>query len=554
MRKLLVILLSLALLAGTATAAMAGESAKLVAEERAVPFLGDRNGNRLSDDLDDLLEGARPGEKLPVIISLNAAPTEAVFAALSQAAKGLAAKVTWTHALDGFAADLTAGQINALSRHPFVQRIDYDREVNAFLGTSTFWTGVQQARLDFGVCGDRDGAPTTYSKTDVVICVLDTGIHIGHVDLDGGKVIGWKDVINNRTTPYDDHGHGTHCASIAAGTGEGNSTYKGVAPGAALVGVKVLNSAGSGTTTGIISGIDWMIANKATFGIRIGSMSLGSSGSSDGTDSLSVAVNKAVDNGIIMCVAAGNSGPARYTIGSPAAAAKAITVGALYDPGEKGWAMAEFSSRGPTADGRIKPDICTPGRNITAAKHNTTSSYTTMSGTSMACPFMAGTIALMLDANYSLTDTGVKNIIYASGNNKDGGPTGMDIDYGYGIALCYNDVKQAGGYLASWSDGLNWAYNSSSLSGPGAYHDYSISVTTTTRPLAVTMIMPNWTGSSSPDFDLYLYNPSGSLVASGTGTKRQEHILYQPTVTGTFRLRVSAYAGSGAYWFNTSWK
>ena len=549
-RKILSLVLVLTLLgASGVTAAAAGAPGAEVAS--LLPFLGDSDRNGLADDLDARLVSAGDTEKIPVIVMLSKAPGPESMTQFRNVAGDFNVRAEWDLAITGFATDLTQRQIKALSRNPLVTRIDLDREVHVMMNTATYWTGVQQARADWGVCGDRDGNKTSYSKTDVVIAVLDTGIHIGHVDLDGGKVIGWKDYINGKTTAYDDHGHGTHCAGIAAGTGEGSSAYRGVAPGAALVGIKVLNRNGSGTTTGIINGINWMISNKSTYGIRIGSMSLGSSGSSDGTDSLSVAVNNAVDNGIIMCVAAGNSGPAKYTIGSPAAASKAITVGALYDPGEKGWVLAEFSSRGPTADNRTKPDICTPGRNITSCSRST-SSYTTMSGTSMACPFMAGVIALMLDANYSLTDSGVKNIIYASGNVKDFGPSGKDIDFGSGINLAYNSIKQAGSYSGTWSDGLTSSYDSGSLSGTGAYINYYFSVTTTTRPIGITFVMPNH--SSSQDFDIRLYNPSGTQVASSLGTKRQEQILYTPTVTGTYRLRVESYKGSGSFWFNKSWK
>ncbi|MBE3519934.1 MAG: S8 family serine peptidase [Firmicutes bacterium] len=427
-----------------------------------------------------------------------------------------------------------------------------DREVRAFLNTATSWTGVQAARADFGVTGDRDGSETTYSKNDVVVAILDTGIDAAHVDLDGGKVIGWFDAVNGRTTPYDDNGHGTHVASIVAGTGEGNPLYKGVAPGAALVGIKVLDANGSGTTTGIISGIDWMIQNKTTYNIRVGNMSLGSATSSDGTDSLSVAVNNAVNNGIIMVVAAGNSGPATYTIGSPAAAANAITVGALYDPGEKGWVLAEFSSRGPTADGRIKPDICTPGRNITAAKAGSVNGYVTYSGTSMATPFMSGVIALMLDANYGLTDSQVKSIIYSSANVKDFGPAGKDIDFGYGISLCYNAIKQAGGYAGSFSDGLTFGYVSDSLPARRTSDYWTFTVTDASKPVGITFIIPNHTRLI--DFDIYLYDPAGNLVASSEGTKRQEQILILPAATGTYTLEVYSYRGSGAYWFNVSYR
>ncbi|ADL08511.1 S8 family serine peptidase [Thermosediminibacter oceani] len=516
-----------------------------------LPFIGDRDENKIADDLDGLIE-AQGDEKVPVVVRLKENPSEKVLKDLETHIGVIERKAQWEKALKGFSAMMTPEQIRALSKNPMVERIDMDREVKAFINTATQWTGVQAARSDFGVDGDRDGNKTSYSKNDVVIAVLDTGIDAGHVDLDGGKVIGWYDVINGRTTPYDDNGHGTHVASIAAGTGEGNPAYKGVAPGAALVGIKVLNSAGSGTISGIISGIEWMIQNKNTYGIRIGNMSLGAAGSSDGTDSLSQAVNNAVNNGIIMVVAAGNEGPARYTIGSPAAAANAITVGSLYDPGERGWVLSEFSSRGPTADNRIKPDITAPGSNITAARAGTTSGYVTYSGTSMATPFISGVIALMLDANYALTDSQVKNILYSSANVKDFGPSGKDIDFGYGINLSYNCIKQAGGFAGSFSDGIGFSFIQDSLSGTGNTDWWQFDVTDTTKPIGITFVMPNHT--SSIDFDIYLYDPNDTLVASSTGTARQEQIRYTPTKTGTYKLRVYSYRGSGNYWFNVSWK
>lgn len=549
MRRFQAVVLALVVALAATGSVVAAGGGKAPSVASSVPFIGDKDGNRLSDDLDAALGNEGP---FRVIVQLNTAPTENVLSQLGQAAGAFEATDVWTCALNGFAAKLSRGQIETFSRSPFVNRIDLDREVHACMDTATTWTGVRQAWTDWGVDGDRDGSKTSYSKTDVVICVLDTGIDATHVDLDGGKVIGWKDYVANKTTPYDDNGHGSHCAGIAAGTGEGNSSYKGVAPGAALVGVKVLNAAGSGTTTRIISGINWMISNKTTYGIRIGSMSLGSAGSSDGTDSLSLAVNNAVSNGIIMCVAAGNSGPATYTIGSPAAAAEAITVGALYDPGEKGWVLAEFSSRGPTADGRTKPDICTPGRYITSVKANSTNQYTTMSGTSMATPFCAGVVALMLDADYNLGDSDVKNILYASANVKDFGPSGKDIDLGYGISVAYNAVKQAGGYTGSWTDGLTFRYDTGSLSGTGASLNYYFTVTDASKPIGITFIINNWT--SSTDFDIYLYDPSGTQVASSLGTNRQEQILYLPAVTGQFQITVYSYSGSGTFWMDTSWK
>lgn len=449
-----------------------------------------------------------------------------------------------------FAGKMKKVQIDELKNLPFVKQVESDLEVKAFMSTASNYYGATKARTDFGVTGNMDGSETSYSKNDVVVAVIDTGIYTGHVDLDGGKVIAWKDYVNGRTSPYDDNGHGTHVSGIIAGTGEGNSSYRGVAPGAALIGLKVLNASGSGSTSNIIAAVDWCITNRTTYNIRVINMSLGSSGSSDGTDTLSQTVNKAYNSGIVPVVAAGNSGPKKYTIGSPGAAANAITVGSMADPGEKGFFISSFSSRGPTADGRIKPDLVAPGHNITSCGRSSSTSYVTMSGTSMATPFTAGIVALMIDANPSISPSSVKSILKST--TIDWGPSGEDIDFGSGRLQGYEAVKSAGGFSGTGPVVPLHYYASGSLSGTGAYKDHSLSVTSTTFPIAVTLIMPNWSSSTNPDFDLYLYNPSGTLVAKSEGTTRQETVTYTPTSTGTYKIRVKSYIGSGSYFIDVS--
>jgi serine protease AprX len=92
--------------------------------------------------------------------------------------------------------------------------------------------------------------------------LTDIGIDSAHVDLACGKVIAWNDWVNNRSSPYDDNGHGTHVSGIVAGTGAGNPAYKGVAPGAALIGLKVLNNAGSGSLSSVAAAVDWAVQHK----------------------------------------------------------------------------------------------------------------------------------------------------------------------------------------------------------------------------------------------------------------------------------------------------
>jgi len=488
--------------------------------------------------------------RIPVILTFNQILPEQAIKELTAKLGPFQVKYKYKN-LPGMAAGLTQQQIEALSNLPFIKRIERDEKVaHITLEPASQWFGADAAASDFGVDGNLDGLPT-YSRDDIVIAIIDTGIDNAHVDLNQGKVIGWTDYVNGRTQPYDDNGHGTHVASIAAGTGAGNPAYKGVAPGAALVGVKVLDSTGSGYISDVNYGIQWVIDNKAQYGIEVMSMSLGIAGSSDGTDSTSVLVNQAVQAGIIAVVAAGNSGPAKYTIGSPAAAELAITVGAMADVGAQGFYLASFSSRGPTKDGRIKPDLCGPGVSITAAKAGSGNGYITYSGTSMATPFVSGTVALMLNANHALTPTEVKNMLLTEAI--DWGSSGADVEDGYGRLDTYKAVQTARGTTGSGGPVVpSHTFAQGSLSSTGDANYWSYTVTSPSYPVAITLIIPNWQSSTNPDFDLYLYDPDGALTASSTGVSRQETIATSITKTGTYKVKAYSYSGSGSYFFDLS--
>jgi len=512
----------------------------------------DANRNKVFDELEAVMQTTPNNNPINVIVTFKTLPSDFTLLTLQDTIGWFNVKSRWT-IIPSIATTLSPSQIWTLTWIEDVVQIEYDAPVYASLNTATYWFGVQKARTDFAVDGDRDGSSTTYIPDDVVITIIDTGIDPNHVDLDGGKIIGWKDFVNARTTPYDDNGHGTHVSSIATGTGEGNSDYKGVAPGAALVGVKVLDAKGSAPLSRVADGINWAINNKAAYGIEILSLSLGTAGSSDGTDAVSQACNNAVDQGLVVTVAAGNSGPAKYTIGSPGAAEKVITVGSLADLGHNGFYINSFSSRGPTADGRTKPDVCAPGYNIMAAKAGTTNQYVGYSGTSMATPFMAGTAALMLDANPSLTPTQVKSFV--STTSIDFGPSGKDIDYGWGRLDSYEAIRSAGGFTGVGIAVPNHFYGAEDLPGSGVYDLWKITVTSTSYPVSIALIIPNWKRTlfwSKPNFDIYLYNPSRTQIGSSTGTTRQETIALSITVTGTYTLQVNSNSGSGTYFLDVS--
>ena len=180
-----------------------------------------------------------------------------------------------------------------------------------------------------------------------------------------------------------------------------------MAPEALLLAAKVLKDNGSGMTSDVMAGVDWAVQQ----GSQVINLSLGSNGPCDGSDALSTLCDEAVNRGVVMCVAAGNSGPGVSTVGSPGCACQVITVGATNDSDQ----ITNFSSRGPTGDGRVKPDVCFPGFGIIAARAEGTSMgtpidarYTSASGTSMATPHASGVAALLLQARPGIAPAEVK--------------------------------------------------------------------------------------------------------------------------------------------------
>ncbi|MFG2936565.1 S8 family serine peptidase [Streptomyces sp. NPDC048282] len=267
-------------------------------------------------------------------------------------------------------------------------------------GVAHVWLdGVRRASLDKSV--PQIGAPTAwqagYTGKGVKIAVLDTGVDADHPDLKG-QVAESRNFSTSADT--DDHyGHGTHVASIAAGTGAGShGTYKGVAPDAKILNGKVLGDDGSGDDSAILAGMEW----AADQGADIINLSLGGTDSPE-VDPLEAEVNRlSEEKGVLFTIAAGNEGEyGDGTVDSPGSAADALTVGAV-DGKDR---LADFSSRGPAADGSVKPDVTAPGVDITAAaapgsvidkeEGENPPGYLTISGTSMATPHVAGAAALL---------------------------------------------------------------------------------------------------------------------------------------------------------------
>jgi len=305
----------------------------------------------------------------------------------------------------GEAIKVTAADIDELSKHADVEHIWPDLPVHAYLNTSVPHINAPQV-WEAGFKG-----------TGIKVAVVDTGIDLTHPDFEG-RIIATASFIGGDSA-VDDNGHGTHVSGIVLGSGaKSNGKYVGVAPEAHLYTAKVLDARGGGTMSGVMAGIEWAVLEQH---VQVINLSLGSDTSCDGTDALSTLCDEAVtQSGVVMCVAAGNAGPASRTVGSPGCARFVITVGAINDSDQ----IASFSSRGPTADGRVKPDLVYPGVNIVAPQAAGTTlgrviepGYVSADGTSMATPHAAGVAALMRQANPELTAEQVKNQMVASAVN-----------------------------------------------------------------------------------------------------------------------------------------
>ena len=326
---------------------------------------------------------------------------------------------------------------------------------------------------------------TGYTGDGITMAIIDTGIDGNHTALDDldddnttndPKIVAFYDAINHPEAtngteifPYDDNGHGTHCAGITAGTGAPNYQHVGVAPRANLVGVKVLDGGGSGSFAAVMAGMEWTVEKRHEFNIRAASMSLGAlTGAIEWTSSEEESVNRMANEmmraGVTLFIAAGNSG-GTATIGTPGSAEDVITVGSL----DKDTAIAVYSSQGPTEEGRVKPNVAFVGSSVNAPDANTGDGYVALSGTSMATPGAAGVAVLMYQANPDLSPFDVRNIMQETSTYRQchymlaNEPCAEDLIpknrqnnvYGHGHVNAQPAVEEAANYFYELSMSLN---------------------------------------------------------------------------------------------------
>jgi serine protease AprX len=245
---------------------------------------------------------------------------------------------------------------------------------------------------------------TGITGNGVTVVLLDTGIcmHPDYV----GRIVYFRDFVGGRMTAYDDCSHGSHVSGILGGDGScSRGRYCGIAPGCRLIHLKVLDRYGQGNLTDIIKAIEWVVRNRDRFDIRIMNLSAGTAKreADAGAVRLVELVEEAWDCGIAVVVAAGNQGPVAGSITVPGNSRKVITVGA--------WDRHRiYSGCGPTGECVCKPELIAPGTDITSCSSRWQSGryYTRKSGSSMAAPAIAGSIALLLEREPYLTNVEVK--------------------------------------------------------------------------------------------------------------------------------------------------
>jgi serine protease len=504
----------------------------------------------------------------------------------------------YEHAIRGFTLTLPATAAAALARHPRVRYVEQDSErfvVDVQLNAPWGLDRIDQADLPL-----NGSYSYTTLAAGVHVYVIDTGIRASHAEF-GGRVSTGFSTVNDGNGTNDCNGHGTHVAGTIGGT-----TY-GVAKGVTLHAVRVLNCSGSGTTSGVIAGVNWVTANHVA--PAVANMSLGGGVST----ALDDAVRNSVASGVTYAVAAGNSS-ANACFSSPARVSQALTVGSSTSADTR----SSFSNFGTCLD------LFAPGSSITSAWSTSDTATNTISGTSMASPHVAGAAALYLatdpaalpaTVHAAVVDNASVNTLSSIGTGSPnrllhsvfGGtpvdtPPSATFTYSCTGLTCTFDGSGSTDDRGIASYGWNFG-DGQGASGPVVTHTYAsggtftvgLTVTDTasqtdieSKSVTVTAggapctgcleytgtlsgtgdsdIQPNgswyysnvwgthrgWLqGPSNADFDLYLQKWNGfwwTTVARSESSTSTEQIAYSGTV-GYYRWTVSSFRGSGSYTF-----
>ncbi|VVB55059.1 Subtilisin-like serine protease [uncultured archaeon] len=342
--------------------------------------------------------------------------------------------------LNVLSGEFIASDLRLALKSPYVESAYFDRNVSLINSVGDYET--QDWRIPSTGASAAWGNLSVTGK-NVTVAIIDTGIDYLHPDLGGClgttcKVVDGVNLVSYANPdPMDDNGHGTHCAGIVAAKG----TLLGVAPDARLLAVKVFDSSGTGSVSNIIAGIDWAVGA----GADVLSMSVGGlppNITNDGADDpMAQAAGEAVEYGVVPVVAAANAGPGTGTVASPGDNPDVITVGASDDRGtieQEDDTITAFSSRGPSAFGRLDPDVSAPGFRITSTYVHSVFPYLTFDGTSMATPHVSGVAALLKEGMPNLSARDFKSRLMHTASKIDA----KTFEAGAGEVNIYNALTE----------------------------------------------------------------------------------------------------------------
>jgi serine protease AprX len=473
----------------------------------------------------------------------------------------------------------TKSQIMAASRLPAVRSVYGNRTLNLTSEPEVRSAiGVDRAWHDQEITSANSNVPVR--GRNVTVAVLDTGIDATHPDLAGrvlknikladtsGLGVGFNYPLDLPSLPNTDllYGHGSFVAGVIAGSGSAsNGKYSGVAPNANLVGL----SAGDLTLLYVLEGFDYLLANGQSLNVRVVNCSFSANTVFDVNDPVNIATRLLTNNGINVVFSAGNTGPGQHTLNPYAVAPWVVSVGATDTAGR----LASFSSRGDFASALFHPTVVAPGVNVVSLRGsgvlNVTGAegianddlqrlrtnelpyYTTASGTSFSAPQVAGTIALMLEANPNLTPANVRDILQRSAT-----PLApyYQHEVGAGMLNAHAAVLQAAypnRKIGLWRSTLDHGQVSfandplKTFSGTvqwGNTYETTINVPADTVSVSVQI---GWGPFWSPnDLDLYIYDSAGNLRAQSNAinlpvlTGKTERIALSLPSAGTWRIKV----------------
>lgn len=439
---------------------------------------------------------------------------------------GAKVKFVYSTALHGFSINATDDQIAKIKQQPEVASVSPDYMVSIDNTQASPDWGLDRmdqrsANLDSSYTYNSDG-------TGVTSYVIDTGLRISHQEFQGRASYGY-DFIDNDAIADDCHGHGTHVAGTIGG-----QTY-GVAKNVNVVGVRVLDCQGSGSTSQVIAGIDWVTANAN--GPSVVNMSLGGTASNE----MDTAIRNSIASGITYAIAAGNSDDNcnKY---SPSRVTEAIVVGAS----AQNDARADFSNFGPCVD------IFAPGVNITSAWKDSDAATYTSSGTSMAAPHVAGAAALILSQNPSYAPAQVASTMIANSS------INMVTNYDSATTLSANRLLYVGDPAAPQiTDGACMTAvdtGSIRIPGPGyVYSDLNFSGCNGQAARFATITV-NATLTYRPFTIVELVSPAGETISLSGIETRTGYTAYTPT---SYYVNLSDKQRSGVwrlyvknYWFS----